>query len=143
MAKKRHIPDLEQESLKKSPFGVPEGYFETFPGRLKERIREEEAARVPERRIGHPVRFAAALAAAIVGVALISYTILRQVAGNGNGSTYPDIALLEEMMVVDDSDYMLEILEEESTAASDEEAYINQAMDYLATSDVEMNLIFE
>ena len=80
----RKIPDLQKESLKKNPFSLPEGYFESFSGRLQERIREEQKSGPPVRRIGNSQRFRVAMAAAILGLALITYPILKLTILNNN-----------------------------------------------------------
>ena len=73
MKKERNTTNLQQKQLKKHPFGIPEGYFDSFSERLQERIRQEEESKVPLRRIGTSTRFRVAMAAAVLGVALISY----------------------------------------------------------------------
>ena len=50
MNKKIKKPDLQQESFRENPFRVPEGYFESFPGRLKEQIGKQEDKEVPKLR---------------------------------------------------------------------------------------------
>ena len=88
-------------------------------------------------------RFRIAVAAAIIGVALISYSVIRFTLNGGNLSDYPDIALLEQMNVIEDDYYLVGFLDEEENLPSEEEAYLNQALDYLVSVDVEMDLIFE
>jgi hypothetical protein len=139
----RKKPYLQQESLKNQPFGVPEGYFESFSERLTQRIREEESSRVPTRRIGTTHRWVA-MAAALLATALITTSIIRLTSSNNpaNGSN-PDMAFLEQMQVFDDDRYLYELLEEEASELDEEEAFASQAIEYLAINDVEMDLIFE
>jgi hypothetical protein len=140
----RKKPDLQQEALTKNPFGVPEGYFEGFADRLQQRIKEEESSRVPVRKIGTTTRWLA-MAAAVLAAALITTTIVRLTSSNGDtNGFYPDQALLEQMQLLEDDRYLYELLEEEENADLDEEdAFASQAIEYLATNDVEMDLIFE
>ena len=139
----RKKPDLQQESLKNHPFGVPEGYFESFSERLQERIREEESSGVPVRKIGNATRILA-MAAAVLAAALITTSIIRFTnADNGSGGLYPDLAILEQMQVFDDDRYLYELMEEESASLDEDEAFASQAIEYLAINDVEMDLIFE
>lgn len=139
----RKKSDLQQEALKKSPFGVPEGYFESFSDRLKERIKEEESSKVPVRRIGITTRWMA-LAAALLAAALITTSIIRLSSSNGTEGLYPDLAILEQMQVLEDDRYLYELLDEEEIVELDEdEAFASQAIEYLAINDVEMDLIFE
>ncbi|MCK5136524.1 MAG: hypothetical protein KAR19_12100 [Bacteroidales bacterium] len=135
---------MTKDNKKQNPFSVPEGYFESFPGKLQERIREMEETRVPVRKIGRSSGFRLALAAAILGVALISYSIIRiTIVNYGRLPDYTDIALLEEMGIIDDDSYLVGFLETGAEILDEEEAYMSQAMEYLALNNVEMDLIFE
>lgn len=138
----RKKPDLQQESLKKHPFGVPEGYFESFSERLQQRISEEESSEVPVRKIGTTTRWLA-LAAAVLAAALITTSIIRFTNNSDSGVLYPDLAILEQMQVFDDDRYLYEMMEEESVPLDEDEAFASQAIEYLAINDVEMDLIFE
>lgn len=139
----RNKPDLQHESLKNHPFGVPEGYFEGFSTRLQQRIREEESSSVPERRIGSTTRWLA-MAAAVLGAALITTAIIKYSgAGDGANGLYPDLALLEHLEVFDNDLYLYEYLDEEAAELSDDEAFAAQAVEYLALNDVEMDLLFD
>ena len=142
MKKDHNKPDLQQEALKNHPFGVPEGYFESFAERLQQRIKEEEASGVPVRRIGTSTRWMA-MAAALLAAALITTSIIRFTFTPGSEGLYPDIALLEQMQVFDDDRYLYEFLEEEAPQLNEDEAFASQAIEYLAINDVEMDLIFE
>ncbi len=139
----RNKSHLQQESLKKHPFGVPEGYFEGFSTRLQQRIREEESSRVPERRIRSTTRWLA-MAAAVLGAALITTAIIRfSGMGSDANGIYPDLALFEQLEVFDNDLYLYEYLDTASSKLSDDEAFAAQAVEYLAINDVEMELLFE
>ena len=142
MNMERKKPDLQQESLKNHPFGVPEGYFESFSDRLHERIRVEESSSVPVRKIGNSTRILA-MAAALFAAALITTTIIRFAKNNDSGGLYPDLAMLEQLQVLDDDRYLYEMMEEESPPLNEDEAFASQAIEYLAINDVEIDLIFE
>ncbi|MEN8157037.1 MAG: hypothetical protein ABFS10_08805 [Bacteroidota bacterium] len=144
MKKESNIPGLQNRSLQQQPFGLPEGYFETFPGRLKERMERPEAKQHPFRRPGSGPGFRLAIAAALIGLALISIPMVRIIGpGNGNADETHDIALLEEAGIFSNDYELAGYFPAEETSLSEEEAYMNQAMAYLATNDVEMDLIFE
>lgn len=144
MNKKRKSANLQDQSLQKIPFVVPEGYFESFSERLQKRINEERESSVPVRRIFTSTRFRVALAAAVVGLALISFSITMLTrAGNGDSGSYLDIALLEQMQLIEDDSYLIELMDSESEALDAEDAFATQAMDYLAVNDVEMVFLFE
>ena len=139
----RNKPDLQHESLKNPPFGVPEGYFEGFSTRLQARIREEESSRLPERRIGSTTRWLA-MAAAVLGAALLTTAIIKfSCAGSDANDIYPDMALLEQLEVFDNDLYLYEYLESSSPELSDDEAFVAQAVEYLAMNDVEMDILFD
>ena len=139
----RNKPDLQHESLKNHPFGVPEGYFEGFSTRLQARIREEESSRLPERRIGSTTRWLA-MAAAVLGAALLTTAIIK-FSGTGSDANdiYPDLALLEQLEVFDNDLFLYEYLESSSPELSDDEAFVAQAVEYLAMNDVEMDILFD
>jgi len=151
MKQDRNKLDLQHESLKKQPFGVPEGYFERFSERLQERIREEENSGVPNRvrmrRIGGS-GFRVAMAAALVGLALITYAVIKFTnAGSETNGYLPDMAVLEQLQVFDDDYYLYELIGEVEgnveDEMNDEEAFATQAIEYLALNDAEMVLLFE
>jgi hypothetical protein len=136
-------PDLQQETLRRSPFKVPEGYFESFSDRLHERIKKEESSKVPVRRIGTTTRWMA-LAAAMLAAALITTSIIRLSSPRDTEGLLPDLAVLEQMQLLEDDRFLYEILtEEESVELDENEAFVSQAIEYLAINDVEMDLIFE
>ena len=139
----RNKPDLQHESLKNHPFGVPEGYFEGFSTRLQERIREEESSKLPERHIGSTTRWLA-MAAAVLGAALLTTAIIKY-AGSGSDANgiYTDLSLLEQLEVFDNDLYLYEYLESTSPELSDDEAFAAQAVEYLAMNDVEMDILFD
>ena len=138
----RKKPDLQQEALKKQAFSVPEGYFDSFADRIQLRIKEEESSRVPVRRIGTTTRWLA-MAATILAAALITTSIIRITSTNSGEGLYPDIALLEQLQVLDDDRYLYELFEEETAEMDEEEVFATQVIEYLATNEVEMDLIFE
>lgn len=143
MDNQRKIPDLQHESLKKNPFGVPEGYFESFSGRLQERIREEQKSRPPVRRIIPSHRFRVAMAAAILGLALITYPILKLTVLNSGPSQQSDVAMMEDFYLMEDDYYLVDYMETQEANLDDNEAFASQAIDYLAVNDVEMILLME
>jgi hypothetical protein len=150
MEKRKKQPYLQQGSLKAHPFRVPEDYFESFPGRLKQRIDLMEHEPVQRLRPRWTGRFRVAMAAAVAGLALISYTVIRM-AGPGSANlpgTSEELVLLEKTLLeqpwLAGSDYELAgYLDTGEEAPDEEETYIQQAMDYLAMNDVDLDLFFE
>jgi hypothetical protein len=84
------------------------------------------------------------MAAAVLAAALITTSIIRLSSTKGAEGLYPDMALLEQMQVLDDDRYLYELFEEgEAVEMDEDEAFAAQAIEYLAINDVEMDLIFE
>jgi len=139
---------LQEEKMKKQPFSLPEAYFDAFPERLKRRIAEEESLKATKPAPGPLVRNLrmtrswVALAAAIAGLALLVSTLIR-VLVPGESDSYPDMAMLEQLEIFDDDRFIYEMMEEGSAELDDEEAFAQQAMDYLALNDVERIMIYE
>jgi hypothetical protein len=137
-------PDLQNERLKKLPFTVPEGYFESFHERLKDRISRMEPDQVTGKLRLRTLRLRIMAAAALFILALATYPLIRLVTQQEDEpALYPEIALLEGAGVLDNEYELALYLDEEETEMDAEEAYLNQAMDFLATGDVELDLIFE
>ena len=53
------------------------------------------------------------------------------------------MALLEQLEVFDNDLYLYEYLDTTSSKLSDDEAFAEQAVEYLAMNDVEMDLLFD
>ena len=128
---------------KTNPFRVPGNYFESLPGRLNDRIANLETEQVPVRAMKN-LRIGLAVAAAVAILALVTFPLVRTLSPlKEAGGDYLEIALLDGAGLFA-SDYELaSYLEEPGDLMDDKDAYINQAIEYLASSDVEMNLIFE
>lgn len=130
------------EKQKQNPFSVPEGYFESFPGRLNERIAGMEAEKRPLRTLGS-YRRVLAVAAVFAALALITFPVVRMLTAAGAQEDFLELALLDGAGFFN-SDYELAAYLEESEAMmDDDEAYYSQAVEYLASADVEMDLILE
>ncbi len=131
------------EMQKNNPFRVPGDYFDTLPGRLTGRLAGMEPSRVPVRRPGG-LRTGLAIAAALAALALITFPLVRMLAPAGETEdNYIEIAWLDGAGLFA-SDYELAgFLGESDDLLDDEDAYLNQAMEYLASAEVEMELIFE
>lgn len=130
---------------KQNPFSVPEGYFDSFPDRLNKRISAMEAMEAekrPVRKLGR-FRTAVAIAAVLAALALISFPVLRLLTPANSPEDLVELALLDGAGFFS-SDYELATYFEDSEATmDDDEAYFSQAMEYLASTDVEMDLLFE
>jgi len=101
-----------------------------------------EAEQVPVRKLDSKRRLRLAIAAAIAGLVLISFPLARILTtGSAADEKFIEIALLDGAGLFS-SDYELVSYLEEADM-DDEEAYLSLAVDYLASSDLGMDLIFE
>ncbi len=130
------------EQAEKNPFSLPEDYFSTLSSRVNQRIKEESAEEnTPTISLWKRVRPHLALAATITGFALISLTALQLILGDkGNQQDYYELSMLDEAGILE------EFVLQESLDYGDEseEAYTDweeEAMTYLASSDVDLDLL--
>ena len=131
------------EKQKTNPFRVPGDYFDTLPGRLNDRIANLEAEQVPVRRL-HRLRPVLAVAAAAAILALLTFPLVRILSPDSAAEeSFVEIALLEGAGFFASDYEMAAYLEESGTSLDDDDAYISQAIEYLASTEVEMDLIFE
>lgn len=131
------------EQAKDNPFSVPEGYFNSFADRLKEsgRAGESESGRVGEREnspgtIWLRIRPHLALAAAISGFALVSFTLIRILIGTGNIDDSYDLAFLDETGILDEFAFQETLAESEEYDDDTYSEWDLDAMDYLASNEV-------
>ena len=125
------------------PFKVPEDYFDSLPGRLEERIASMEAEQVPVRRL-RKARVGIAIAATLAAMALITLPLVRMLSPTGaQEDDFVEIALLDGAGLFASDYEMAAYLEGSESTMDDDDAYLSQAIEYLASADVEMDLIFE
>jgi len=162
---------LNDKIKNSNPFKVPEGYFETLTDRTMSAItgsmEEEKAAataEAPVRRLN--LRPFLALAAAIVGFALLATFTVRLVSGGMergadklNGSLYADLEAEQFDIYMLEGELMEAVFAEtaqgagvtisEGTApvsgepATEEEISADAIIDYLLMEDVDINDIYE
>jgi hypothetical protein len=94
MDKKEHIPEKIRKAGTRLPFEVPESYFDSFPGRLQEKMGTPKE--VPVRRLT-TVRSRLAIAAGFIGLIAVGYAGLRILSGTG-GADYLSNEILDETM---------------------------------------------
>ncbi len=125
---------LKEEGHKENPFKVPEGYFDTLSDRVMDRINREE----PEKkvRIRQIIRPQLALAAAILGFALISYTFVRVFTPGSTTGEYYDLATLEKISYFYDESTLMEMIPSEDGTESEEDLWVDDAIDYLADNEI-------
>jgi len=76
MIKNREIKDLPEGVKKELPFSVPEGYFENFPSRIKERLESERKPRFLKKPY-MSLRPGLAIAATLAALILAGYAIIK------------------------------------------------------------------
>jgi hypothetical protein len=168
--RKERVMKLNDEIKKNNPFRVPEGYFETLTERTMSAISgsmEEKSAgtaEAPVRRLN--MRPFLALAAAIVGFALLATFTVRLVTGGMergadelNGSLFANLEA-EQFDIYMLEDELMQAVSEESNRAegdrgsegaalesgenqAEEEISSDAIIDYLLMEDVDLNDIYE
>ncbi len=162
---------LNDEIKKDNPFRVPDGYFDTLADRTMSAIRqsraeEEEAAGEtrltvvderskeetedtetvkPVRRISFAPYFA--LAAAIVGFALLATVMIRVVTGDRAAAEYKEGNSLYADLAAEDLDtYMIEEelfnMEPADITGTEQTISSDIIIDYLMTEDLDLNDIY-
>lgn len=141
------------EQAKGQPFSVPDGYFESFSDRLKERIKghvdpgtgepgdRETFAEKDERSVWMRIRPHFSLAAAIAGFALISFTVIRLLLGTGNLEETYDLAFLEETGILNEAVFQETIYESEEYGETEYTDWEIDAMNYLASNGVNFDAL--
>jgi len=124
------------EQAERNPFSLPEDYFSTLSSRVSEKIKGEEIR--PGISLWKRVRPHIALAASIIGFAIISMIALQFILGDNNQQDYYDLALLDEAGILDES------VLQESLDYGEEDSYTEweqDAMAYLASNEVDLDLL--
>ena len=144
---------LNDEIKKGNPFKVPEGYFDTLTERTMSAIRNSGDEKEAAAETGRPVRRISlkpflALAAAILGFAVISTVMVRVVTGDraaaesetGN-ALYADLAAeeLDTYMI----EYELSQTEPVDITGTEQAVSTDVIIDYLMTEDIDLNDIYE
>ncbi len=152
---------LSEEIRKGNPFKVPEGYFSGLTGHVMESLRgsdtgderglAEGEAITAIGRSDHRVisiRSFAALAAALLGFALMTALVVRLATGTrplshltDEDSHYAMLASSEiETWLLEDELLFLDIFDGE---LSDETVSSETIIDYLMTEEIDLNIIYE
>ena len=127
------------EQAERNPFSLPEDYFSTLSSRVSEKIKGE--GNRPVISLWKRVRPHIALAASIIGFALISMIALQFILGdNVSQQDYYDLSFLDEAGILAES-----VLQESlDYGEEDENAYTEweeDAMAYLASNEVDLDLL--
>ncbi len=137
---------LKKEFGKEYPFTAPEGYFKQFPERLRARMEKPVNKERPAPRPSfiQMIRPQLALAAAILGAALISYLAVRFFTGR---TTEPDYKELVDAVEYYLDDYALnDLIEEMNGEIIEEEVnnpYETEIMDYLLKEDIPASTLLD
>jgi hypothetical protein len=141
----------DKEIKNKNPFKVPEGYFETLTDRIMSAIKEssnEEEKNEDKRVRKFTLRPYLALAAAILGFAMIATFMIRMITGPTKNSTAGMVNELYTELAVEDLDiYLLESELNQTgmteTPALDETVSSEAIIDYLMQENVDIDDIYE
>ncbi len=141
-------PKLSQIE-KKNSYEVPQGYFDTFPRRLQERLHPEKELSFAERLVIY-IKPHFALAAMMVGVFVIAFFAINLFTSDNINhietvNTGMADVLEYELNEVDEISLM-EMLaaEEEAEVVTDEEdAYVEEAIEYLLNEGVSIETLMQ
>jgi hypothetical protein len=130
--------------LKKNPFRVPEEYFQHFPSRIMDRIKEEEVKnRIIKRDRRIRFRNQLAIAATLLGAALGSFSLVKNLLVKSPvQEDFVDLELLEETNTIPEDAYLVDVYTMGSESTS-EELWEDEAINYLASNDIEIELLME
>lgn len=150
---------LNDKISKKNPFIVPEGYFDSLADRTMAVIREEEARSqaaglvdmAPRAdKAGGTIRLKPflALAAAILGFAILATVMVQLVSSDKNAgfyeagsSLYADLAFEEVDTYIIESE--LSRTDPEITEVQKDDISSDAIIDYLMNEDIDLNEIYE
>ena len=140
--KKRYQLENDQH-LRENPFSVPKGYFENLSSRIMEGVKEDGHKPEPKRLQWYTLRSQIALAASIIGFAILSYALISNILSRRSiGSEFVDITLLEEMNIIPEDAYLIDLFTmEEEANAEEEDLWESEAIEYLANNDIEIDLL--
>ncbi len=146
MSKKPHTHNRLEDLKKENPFRVPEGYFDSLPGRISEAVSGEQSGAEAPRGFFSLLRPQLALAAGFLILVVAGYVAVQLILkpGNGNGNNYQNIAEYVEFNLDDfDESEIMEMVggnptEKESFADLDEEI-----IEYLVNENIDENTILE
>jgi hypothetical protein len=131
---------------KKRPFTVPEGYFNSFPEKIRERLQNEEVSAVslPER-VWQVLRPQLSLAAMITGFAVVGYIGFNTLI-TSESQLLSDEVITEyvDYYQHDFSDYYLLSMLDFDDLELEDVGYYDDAdayMDYLYMDDIDIELI--
>ncbi len=152
MGEKRNTGKIPEGADKRNPFSLPDGYFDSFPVKLTEKLQSEVPANILiTKRIWETIRPQLALAAVITAFAMLGYFGFRSFIGTND--EWPSNEAVAEYIDYYQYDfiepYFMSLLEEEDfyfedatypysyTWSEDPDIYI----DYLYNEDIDLDLI--
>ncbi len=144
MNKPDHIQPNLEKAIKDNPFRVPDGYFESFPSRLNEKILTENLKSKPTR---SPIVWEPYLAAAIlIVIALVGGKFVLDFTRQQSA-----LRLQAEITkTVDEELYSIseetiwEFMESDLTGSDqNSDATTNEALDYLLNEDIAEDELFD
>ena len=143
--KDKKIKILNKENrLGENPFSVPEGYFGTLSSRIQSRVESEKKNTKGIRNLRFSLRSQIALAASLIGFAIISYAAVKLILSQPvSQADYIDFALLEDMSIDFDESLLLDAYQLEDSEYTEEDMWAEEAVEYLASNELEIDLLYE
>ncbi len=147
MKENNKIPDILSSAGKKLPFTLPDNYFETFQGRLQDRMKQQERAGSFTTVIQF-LRPRMSYAAIIAGFLVISFFASRQIIQSSRELSLDNFELAEivDYYLVDyDEELLYESLSElpEEEVINPLEKNSDEIFEYLDTDGIDYSLLID
>ena len=134
----------KEDRLGENPFSVPEGYFGTLSSRIQNRIESEKKDPKRVRSLRYSFRSQIALAASLIGFAILSYAAVKLILSQPTAQAdYIDFALLEDMSIDFDESLLMDAYYLDNSDYTEEDLWAVEAVEYLASNDLEIDLLYE
>lgn len=138
----------ELQGNNQNPFSVPEGYFETFPSRIQEKITSESKQESWVLRFFHIVKPQLALSIMMAGFAIIAITVIDTIMTNRASSPVSN-EVYTRIIEVDASEYseqqFIDILleEEKEIIKNQKKEETDQYIDYLMDEGIDYGTLID
>ncbi|MFW5720901.1 MAG: hypothetical protein ACOCWW_00790, partial [Bacteroidota bacterium] len=138
----------ELQENNQNPFSVPEGYFETFPSKIQEKIISESKQENWFLRFFHIVKPQLALSIMMAGFAIIAITVIDTIMTNRSSSPASN-EVYTRIIEVDASEYseqqFIDILleDEQEIIKNQKKEETDQYIDYLMDEDIDFGTLID
>jgi hypothetical protein len=146
MKESKNINTLLSRSRKKNSFRIPDSYFEEFPQRLMEKLDSVSTPEGEQGSIWSVIRPRLAIAATIIGFALIGYTSVKLISRERPSSEFSGTEIAEYIEYYSsdlDEGIYYEVLDEIYDEESRDPVLNDVIIDYLVDQDIDYLTLIE